>query len=152
MYRENDVMKNKYKLLLIRIAYWWGAIGDALLAIEMFFSALMGVQSPFTGLGLTIIGGVQYQYAMCLAATFMFGWTFLLIWADRKPIERKDIILLTLPIIVGIQISTILAYNFGLINFEIMLGYTIQRIIFLSFCVFCYFLALKWKQNEIRIV
>ncbi|TFG08377.1 MAG: hypothetical protein EU539_02415 [Promethearchaeota archaeon] len=145
-------MKNKYKLLLIRIAYWWGAIGDALLAIEMFFSALMGVQSPFTGLGLTIIGGVQYQYAMCLAATFMFGWTFLLIWADRKPIERKDIILLTLPIIVGIQISKILAYNFGLINFEIMLGYTIQRIIFLSFCVFCYFLALKWKQNEIRIV
>ena len=38
--------------LLIRIGYWWGAIGDALLAIEMFCSAFMGTQSPFTRLGL----------------------------------------------------------------------------------------------------
>ena len=136
-------MKSKNKILLIRIGYWWGAIGDALLAIEMFFSAFMGTQSPFTGLGLTISGGVQYQYAMCLAATLVLGWTFLLIWADRKPIERKDTIILTVPVVVGIQISTILAFNFGLISFEMMLGYTIQRIIFSIYYVYCYYLALK---------
>ena len=132
------------KRLLIRIAYWWGAIGDALLAIEMYFSAFLGNQSPFTGLGLTIQGGVEYQYSMCLAATFMLAWTFLLIWADRKPYERKNIILLTLiPVVVGIQISTILAYNFGLITYELMLGYTIQRIIFALYYLVCYIFALK---------
>jgi len=132
------------KKLLIRIGYWWGAIGDALLAIEMFFSAFMGSQSPFIGHGLTIRGGAEYQYAMCLAATFMLAWTFLLIWADRKPYERKDMILLTLvPVVVGIQISTIVAYNFGLITFEVMLGYTIQRVIFALYYLICYIFALK---------
>ncbi|MBD3341495.1 MAG: hypothetical protein GF353_20495 [Candidatus Lokiarchaeota archaeon] len=131
------------RVILIRIAYWWGIIGDALLAIEMFFSAFMGSQSPFIGLGLTLMGGSKYQYAMCLAATFMLGWTLLLIWGERKPIERRATILLTLPIIVGIQISTIQAYTFGLIPFELMIGYTIQRIIFGIYYVFCYYFSLK---------
>lgn len=129
--------------LLIRIGYWWGAIGDTLLAIEMFCSAFMGTQSPFTGLGLTIPGGIQYQYAMSLAASLVLAWTFLLIWADRKPIERKDMLLLTLIPVVGIQVSTILAFNSDLITFETMLGYSIQRIIFAIYYVFCYYFALK---------
>jgi hypothetical protein len=131
------------KKLFIRIAYWWGAIGDALLAIEMFCSTFMGNQSPFTGLGLTIKGGAEYQYAMCLAATFMLAWTFLLIWADRKPYERKDMILLTLPVVAGIQISTIMAYHFDFITFGVMLSYTIQRVIFALYYMICYYLALK---------
>jgi uncharacterized membrane protein YfcA len=129
--------------LLIRIAYWWGAIGDALLAIEMFFSAFFGNKSPFTGFGLTIPGGIQYQYAMSLAATLVLAWTFLLIWADRKPIERKDMILLTLVPVIGIQISTMLAYHSNLISTEMLIGYTVQRIIFAVYYVICYYLALK---------
>jgi uncharacterized membrane protein YfcA len=134
--------------LLIRIGYWWGAIGDALLAIEMFCSAFMGTQSPFTGLGLTIPGGIQYQYAMSLAASLVLAWTFLLIWADRKPIERKDMLLLTLIPVVGIQVSTILAFNSDLINFETMIGYSIQRIIFAIYYLFCYYFALK----EVKLI
>ena len=133
--------------LLIRIGYWWGAIGDALLAIEMFCSAFMGTQSPFTGLGLTIPGGIQYQYAMSLAASLVLAWTFLLIWADRKPFERKDMLLLTIFPVIGLQISTIFAFNFGLISFEMMLGYSIQRIIFAAYYIICYYLALKESQN-----
>jgi hypothetical protein len=129
--------------LLIRIAYWWGAIGDALLAIEMYCSAFMGTQSPFTGFGLTISGGIQYQYAMSLAASLVLAWTFLLIWADRKPFERKDMLLLTVIPVVGIQISTLLAFNSGLITFETMLGYSIQRIIFAVYYLICYSMALK---------
>ncbi len=129
--------------LLIRIAYWWGAIGDALLAIEMYCSAFMGTQSPFTGFGLTISGDIQYQYAMSLAASLVLAWTFLLIWADRKPFERKDMLLLTVIPVVGIQISTLLAFNSGFITFETMLGYSIQRIIFALYYLICYSMALK---------
>ena len=113
----------------------------------MFFSAFMGTQSPFTGLGLSIPGGIQYQYAMCLAASLVFAWTFLLIWADRKPIERRDMFLLTLMPVVGLQISTMLAYNFELIAFEMMLGYTIQRVIFAGYYIVCYYLALKESKS-----
>jgi len=40
-----------------------------------------------------------------LLALFDLGWTLLLIWADRKPLERKGIMLLTaFPIITGILV------------------------------------------------
>lgn len=34
----------------------------------------------------------------------MLGWTFLLIWADRKPIERSDVLILTVSamLIIGV--------------------------------------------------
>lgn len=137
-------MNQTKKLVLLRIAYWWGAITDGLLAVEMYCSAFMGATSPFTGLGLTIPGGIEYRYAMCIAATFMLGWTILLIWADRKPFERKGILLLTVfPIVVGIQISGILEFQLGLITFEALLSYTIQRILLGIFYIFCYRIALK---------
>lgn len=35
------------------------------------------------------------------ACALMWGWTFLLIWADRKPLERRGVILLTVfPVVV----------------------------------------------------
>ena len=33
--------------------------------------------------------GADYRYAMGMGASLMLGWTALLIWADRKPIERR---------------------------------------------------------------
>jgi hypothetical protein len=39
----------------------------------------------------------------------MFGWTALLLWADRKPIERRGILLITIfPVIAGLAATTAL--------------------------------------------
>ncbi len=35
------------------------------------------------------------RLAIMTGASLMLGWTILLLWADRKPIERKFILLLT---------------------------------------------------------
>ena len=44
----------------------------------------------------------------------MVGWTVLLIWADRKPLERKDTLLLTVcPVIVGLMITSVATFNTG---------------------------------------
>lgn len=45
---------------------------------------------------------------MGLAASLMLGWTFLLIWADQKPFERKGVLLLTIfPVITGLIIANL---------------------------------------------
>jgi hypothetical protein len=45
----------------------------------------------------------------------MFGWTFLLIWADRKPLERKGVPLLTVaPVILGLALNNVSAVSSGL--------------------------------------
>lgn len=44
----------------------------------------------------------EFKYAMRYGAPLMIGWTVLLFWADRKPVERKDILLITaFPVVVG---------------------------------------------------
>ena len=45
--------------------------------------------------------GIEYRYAMGMGAPLMLGWTILLLWADRKPMERKDILLITLLVVLG---------------------------------------------------
>ena len=79
-------MKNK--VIWLRISYWAGAIGDFLLAILVLIPERMGVSS--------------YVYPMGLMSAVAFSWGCMLIWADRKPLERKWILLPT--ILVGIML------------------------------------------------
>ena len=40
---------------------------------------------------------------MGMGASLMLGWTALLLWADRKPLARKGVLLLTVfPVIAGL--------------------------------------------------
>ncbi len=40
----------------------------------------------------------------------MFGWSCLLLWADRKPIQRKGVLLITIfPVLLGLAISGLFA-------------------------------------------
>ena len=127
----------------LRICYWWGAIADALLGIEMFFSAFLGSNSPFTGFGMTINGGPEYRYAITIAATFMLVWAILLLWADRKPLERKDILLILIPVILGLRISIFLGYYFGILNIERVIFDTIMSMILLILVIFSYIYSRK---------
>ena len=79
-------MKNK--VIWLRISYWAGAIGDFLIAILVLIPERMGVSS--------------YVYPMGLMSAVAFSWACMLIWADRKPLERKWILLPT--ILVGIML------------------------------------------------
>ena len=53
-----------------------------------------------------------FSYGLRMGAPLMIGWTVLLFWARRKPVARKDILLLTLPVIAGyvvIELYTLIA-------------------------------------------
>ncbi len=87
------------RLLLIKIPYWLGIAADALWAIGLFFPAVFGI----------LIGNpefnpdLQTRIIMGMGGSLMTGWTLLLLWAVRKPVERRVVILLTAyPVVLGL--------------------------------------------------
>ena len=97
--------------LFLRIAYWIGIILDAVLLPPMLFPA---VGAAMFGIA-DFHPGPEYRYAMYVGASLMLGWTLLLIWADRKPLERRGVLLLTLPVILGMTGSSLFAASSGLV-------------------------------------
>ena len=92
--------------LLIQISFLMGAVTDSLAIIPMLSSraaaALFGGESSRNS--------AKHSYAMGIAASLMAGWTLLLLWGAQNPIERRDILLLTVfPVITGIVIATVFA-------------------------------------------
>ncbi len=92
--------------LLVRIAFFVGAISDGLAIVPMLSRRV----------GVALFGGEvsrnsdEYRFAMGMAASLMAGWTLLLLWAAFSPIERRDILLLTVfPVVTGILLATVVA-------------------------------------------
>ena len=110
------------KLLFVKIMFIVGIILDGLCAVEMLTGAIMGDNSPFLGMAYSISGDTSYQYAMFIAGIFMLGWTALLFWGVFKPLERKEILIITwIPVVIGLGVTHFIAYFLGL--------YTISDII-----------------------
>ncbi|MFA6033371.1 MAG: hypothetical protein WC889_10770 [Myxococcota bacterium] len=92
--------------LLVKIAFLVGAITDGLAIIPMLSRRI----------GVAVFGGdasqdsAAYRYAMGIGAALMAGWTVLLLWGAANPIERREILLLTLfPVVTGIVLATVVA-------------------------------------------
>ena len=99
----------KRTITLLRISYWWGIIADAVMAIMMLFPQQF---ASFTK--ISIEQGPGFDYALRFGAPLMLGWTVLLFWADRKPLERKDILPITLvPVVLGFVIFELYSIHAG---------------------------------------
>ena len=114
------------RILLLRISYWVGAISDGFATLRMLFPR--------------IVSGPEYRYALGLGASLMLGWTFLLIWADRKPMERKGVLLLTaFPVCTGLLLAEIYAVISGVITLNKMLPTAMFLIVLIILFSFSYF-------------
>jgi hypothetical protein len=104
-------MRKSSKILLLRASYWTGTIVDAFVAVELLLPAFW---ASFEGL-TTYTPNSILNFALGTAGALMLGWTLLLVWADRKPLERKGVLLLTVfPVIFGIQLNNIASVTSGL--------------------------------------
>jgi hypothetical protein len=85
-------MKNP--VVWLRISYWTGAIVDAKGALVMAFpDAVPGLYYIFYGRSYEHTPA--FRGLSLLSSAIILAWTCLLIWADRKPLERKGVVLLT---------------------------------------------------------
>jgi hypothetical protein len=79
------------KMSLIKLAYFLGIAVDALWAVALFVPPLFGI----------LLGNPDFnpetevRTIMAIGGTLMTGWTFLLVWAVKEPVERRAVGLLT---------------------------------------------------------
>jgi hypothetical protein len=131
-------MNKQHKTLLLRISFWIGAIIDALAAIQLLIPSLWA-----SSYGLTIdTANGALTLALVTAASLMLGWTGLLIWADRKPLQRKGILLLTaFPVVFGMAANNIYAAASGLTTVQSVLPFLVMQCVLSVLFVFSYFNA-----------
>jgi len=132
--------KMNNKILRLRISFWVGAIADAIVGIAMLCPSLVA-----RAYGLDNFNpGNEYKVAMGMGASLMLGWAVLLLWADRKPLKRKGILLITIfPAIAGLMATGVYAVNSGFIAFEQMLPTWIFQLGLIGLFLFSYFKAGK---------
>ena len=133
------------KILLLRVCYWIGAVADAVSAIIMLLPTVGGAMYGIHDFN----PGYEYRYAMGLGASLMLGWTFLLMWADRRPVERRGVLLLTVfPVLFGLIISGIYAVATGLISVDKMVHTWIFQGLITGLYLFSYFYTRDLKANQ----
>lgn len=136
-------MKNQ--TILLRVAYWTGAVLDGIMVFPLLFPKVAGIMFKITDFN----PGVDTRYVMYVGASLMLGWTILLIWADRKPIERRDVILITAcPVVIGLIIANIYGVSCGFIRLENILPTLILQALILSLFVFGYAFSAKGKLRD----
>jgi hypothetical protein len=103
--KETMIKEQKKRVFLIKIAYWLGIGADAVWAIGLLFPQVFGILTGSPDFNPDL----QVRLIMGIGASLMTGWTFLLLWAVRRPIERRVVILLTaFPVAFGMFIVSLI--------------------------------------------
>jgi hypothetical protein len=82
---------------LLRLSYWIAAIADFIIAMLTWIPERMGV--------------IEISYPMGLASVVAFSWGIMLLIADRKPVERKWVLI---PTILVVALITIVRTKFSM--------------------------------------
>jgi hypothetical protein len=127
------------KILFLRISYWAGAILDVIAFLIMVFPPLFALNNGIT----SFKPGMDYRYAMGMGAPLMLGWTVLLLWADRKPMERKSILLVTFLVVLGEVATEIFGVVTGFIAIPAMFLTWVIQLIVSGLFIFSYWNATK---------
>jgi hypothetical protein len=92
---------------LLKTAFLAGAVTDALALVPMLVPPMAALLWGFED------QSGSYRFAMGYGASLMLGWTGLLIWAYRRPIERRFVAALTVLVIYGLILTEIVAVTTG---------------------------------------
>ena len=135
-------MKSNDAVRWLRISYWAGAILDALAALSMLSPDLFAATNGLTDFR----PGLEWRFAMGMGASLMLGWTALLLWADRKPLERKGVLLITvLPVVLGLAVNEIVAVRAGFLPIATTIPVWIAQAVITGLFIFSYLGAGKLK-------
>ena len=119
-------------ILLLRLSFWIAAIADFIVAILVLIPERMGV--------------TEIAYPMVLASDTVFSWTVMLLIADRKPIERKWILIPTILVVTLITIARTKFSLDGTIEFNLVL--LLFAIALISLMTYSYYYASKHATSS----
>ena len=109
----------KKPILLLRLSYWIAAIADFIIAILAWMPVRMGV--------------TETVYPMGLASAMAFSWGVLLVMADRKPLERRWILIPTILVVSLISFARTKFSLDGTVEFSIaLLLFAVALILFMA--------------------
>jgi hypothetical protein len=138
-------MNESTQIKFLRISYWAGAIFDAFVIIPMLSPKVASVAFGIPNFN----PGNDWGYAMRVGASLMLGWVCLLLWADRKPVERKGVLLLTIfPVLVSLIYSGFYAVTTNLITARNMAPTWIMQGVLLLLYGFSYLNSKELDVNQ----
>ena len=122
-------------------SYWIGIIADALATIFLFSPSIAGFVLQPGPFELSAV----YLYVGRVAGALMLGWTVLLLWAQFKPVERADILLITV-----CPVVTFLAVAAGLVaKSKGISAINLLPMFILYFVVYCTFIpSFIWAKKQ----
>jgi CHASE2 domain-containing sensor protein len=116
---------------LLRLSYWSAAIADFVVAMLVWAPERMGVS--------------EIVYPMGLASVIAFSWGVILVIADRKPLERRWILIPTILVVALIAaVRTIFSLD-GSIPFSLLL--LVFPIVLVALMIYSYYYAGKYVAN-----
>ena len=122
----------KKSIILLRLSYWIAATADFIIAILVWMPERMGV--------------VEITYPMGLASVIAFSWAVMLLIADRKPVERRWVLI---PTILVVALITIIRVKFSLDEaIEYNLTLVLFAIALIMLMTYSYFYASKCAASR----
>ena len=112
------------KIRWLRVAYWTAAIADFIIAILVLIPARMGV--------------TQYVYPMGLMSAVAFSWGVMLVIANKRPLERRWMLIPTMLVVALLGIVGLHAGVTGLIPWIRIIASSIVTLLVLSILIYGY--------------
>ena len=125
---------------MLKFMFIVGAVVDGAIAVSWFLIA-SGWEIPNILNGYTGTGS-DYQLAMYGGAMFMAGWTVLLAWGALKPVERRDLLLITSGLLLLSIIIEFMFFSNTLGGMGFVFGVT-KRMVLSALFISVYFYSLK---------
>jgi hypothetical protein len=134
-------LQGKQVKKLLITSYWIGIVADAIAAVLLFSPGAADLvlrPRPFEI-------SPAYLYVARVAGALMLGWTVLLFWAQLKPIERVDVLLITLfPVVTVLAAAAVLIVKSNQIHLSNMVPLFI-----LYFAAYCTFIpSYVWAKKK----
>lgn len=128
------------KKLLIT-SYWIGIIADAIATLLLFSpDVATAVLQP-----RSFEISPMYLYVSRVAGALMLGWTVLLLWAQLRPVERADILLITLfPVVTVLAGAAVLVAQSNQISASSMMPMFVLYVVL--FCT--YIPSYLWAKRQ----
>lgn len=115
----------KEQILLLRLSYWSAAVADFGIAILVLIPERMGL--------------TEIVYPMGLMSAIAFSWGVLLLFADRKPLERKWVLVPTIIVVALLSVARVLFALRGAIEFSV--AFLLFGIALIGLMVYSYYSA-----------